>query len=248
MHGSDSNFDKTTGESQSPTMRENAFQCEIHLDQMKGKLQDLLQAKGEVHTPDRQPDERTRDGARIWEHNGKISCIKNAAGEIYNFQFDASGKLSSMTEPDGSVLTRKSDDSWLRVNTWGYEHTFNGNIRVGKDGSVTYAGAGGQDTIHAANGSSVERETVDGQKRVSKVTFKGHSTEISYDAENNPFAIKNADGSSYLKGIDNNWYKNPGNGHNKYVDNKFVREADGTVKQLDSKGKVVTTFDTTGKH
>jgi YD repeat-containing protein len=198
-----------------------------------GKEPAIAKKAGEKpHSPDRQPDILTTDGCRMWAHNGRITCIKDATGEIYKLSYDSQGQLAKMTEPDGSVLTRNEDGkSWTRLNAKGESHTFNGAVQIGKDGAVKYLGSGGQETICNGDGSTVHRETVDGRKLITRVLDpKGRATEFSYDAEGKPFSIKNPDGSWFVKGTDDNWYKSiPGSGEDQAVPYKIERDETGNV-------------------
>ncbi|GEM_PF-3315112 len=183
------------------------------------------------HSPDREPDLTAQSGARIWhDKHGDTSCIKDANGQIFQIHHDKHGRIKQVVEPDGSRLSRQGDSNeWVRLNTKGEKTSFVGDVTLNETtGEVRYIAASGYQTIYNGNGSRVEVDHVEGRNVITRLAdAKGRTTEISYDADLNPFSIKNPDGSLLVLGTDNKWYRSiPGTGIDTYVPYKIHRDND----------------------
>jgi YD repeat-containing protein len=240
-------LDTAKGETAFPGMGEVAFQREAREDFNRKVVNDpqIAQQDLEIQSPQREPDQVTAEGARIWNEGSNVSSIKNADGEIYNFKYDSRGDLAEVTEADGSILTKKGDGHWERVNAEGQQDSFKGEVTV-KDGTVAYIGAGGQDRIHAGNGAVIYRDLVNGQKQITKVMQKGKTTEFSYDPDGHVSFVKNPDGTGFTKGSDANWYKRSLSAEDEAVPHKFERQSDGTI--VVKTPERITTFGVDGVH
>lgn len=142
----------------------------------------------------------------------KVNSIKDALGNIREFDYDALGHLQSVTEPNGLISTYQNDSNGRVTKEWNkdsqtgvtyateYRYDGNGNLVWQKEpnGGISefrYDGRNLPVWMKDSVGAQSELFYDGNGNLVQAINDKGHSTFYSYDELNRVAAITSADGN-----------------------------------------------------
>lgn len=144
--------------------------------------------------PDRPADASTRAGSQLWfDAAGLIETVVTATNQVFRFQYDENQQITTVLEPDGSLVLNAGNGSWVRHLASGGSNSFFGTIVVKPNSDIEYnmavAGSGDLLIVWSAGGSIANM-----RKAIIKHPLTGNAIESLLltsvtDKNNNPVSV-----------------------------------------------------------
>jgi YD repeat-containing protein len=218
------------------------------------------------------------DGTQITRNpRGQVESVKYADGKERRFNYDASGNINSVREPNGTLWTSTDGKNWSKHAS---TEKWQGTISVDRDGVYREKSAAGVETVRRTDGWKqvsdtkgnyrLERENSDGttvvkdkQGQVTEIRdSKGASRKFEYDGQGRMTKISEPTGAVWTSKDGLSWTRE-GNGEKRsfrvdITDNGMYRERhedgrerlvrpDGASLTRDGRGRVVESVAANGK-
>jgi RHS repeat-associated protein len=204
---------------------------------------------------------------------GRLLKVQDALGFTHSYSYDASGRLSQVTDargnaqvrneygPDGRVTRQLDPLGAITIFTW--DAAKQEASTTDPDGVVTFDGYRGNVLVYSQNGNSdvVNHRYDAGLRKGLVVDPKGNQEETNHDAEGNPTERTAPEPFSFteVNGFDNhnnltsrkdgrgNTWSYTFNEFNEMTGQKDPKQATGYVYEYDNRGLLTRSTDPRGK-